>query len=125
MSTPLPEPEHPALVALRARALEYPEAWEDSPWGERAMKVRKKVFLFCGEPEGGLSLSVKLPHSAPFALAEPFTTPTGYGLGKAGWVSARFARGEAVPVDLLLDWLDESYRAVAPKTLVKQLPPIE
>jgi hypothetical protein len=25
------------------------------------------------------------------------------------------------PVDLLLDWIEESYRTIAPKTLVKQL----
>jgi predicted DNA-binding protein (MmcQ/YjbR family) len=107
---------------LRQFALAYPEAFEDFPWGERVIKVRKKIFLFVGADADGLRLSVKLPDSASFALSQPFVTPTGYGLGKSGWVSARFAKGERPPVDVLCDWVDESYRAIAPKTLVKQLP---
>jgi predicted DNA-binding protein (MmcQ/YjbR family) len=102
---------------LRQFALAYPEAVEEFPWGERAIKVRKKVFLFMTANDTGLHLSMKLPESAPFALA----SPTGYGLGKSGWVSARFEPKERPPVDLLYEWIDESYRAIAPKTLVKQL----
>lgn len=49
----------------------------------------------------------------------PNVRPTAYGLGKAGWVSATF-EGD-VPADTLLAWLDESYRAVAPAKLVKQI----
>jgi len=62
-----------------------------------------------------LSLSTKLPHSREDALALPFTEPTHYGLGKAGWVTSSFKRGDDVPVGVLRDWIDESYRAVAPK----------
>ena len=107
---------------LRQFALAYPEAVEEFPWGERAIKVRKKVFVFVEADGGGLRLSLKLPDSAGFALSQPFVTPTGYGLGKAGWITARFDKGERAPVDVLCDWIDESYRAIAPKTLVKQLP---
>jgi hypothetical protein len=46
-----------------------------------------------------------------------------YGLGRSGWVTAQFGPGEAPPVELFKEWLDESYRAVAPKRLVKQLAP--
>jgi len=106
---------------LRQFALAYPEAVEEFPWGERAVKVRKKVFLFMTANDTGLHLSTKLPESAPFALSHPFASPTGYGLGKSGWVSARFEPKERPPVDLLYEWIDESYRAIAPKTLVKQL----
>lgn len=81
------------------------------------MKVRGKVFLFLGRPEGGLTLSVKLPGSASFALGLPFAEPTAYGLGKSGWVTARFGPREKPPVELLKQWIDESYRAVAPKKL--------
>jgi hypothetical protein len=51
----------------------------------------------------------------------PFTRPAGYGLGKSGWVQAEFPPGARPPVDLLKAWIDESYRAQAPKRLVKQL----
>ncbi len=110
---------------LLAYALGFPEAWEDHPWGEAVAKVRKKVFVFFGvaREERLLHLSVKLPESGQFVLAEPWAAPTGYGLGKSGWVSIEIGAGTANPPDAqyLRDLIDESYRAVAPKTLVKQL----
>jgi hypothetical protein len=64
-----------------------------------------------------LSLSTKLPRSSPVALMLPFAQPTGYGLGKAGWVSAHFASSDPPPLDMLCAWIDESYQAVAPARL--------
>lgn len=112
---------NPDARELRERALSYPEASESFPWGHRAFKVRNKSFLFLGGDDGEFSLSVKLPHSHMAALALPFAEPTGYGLGKSGWVSARFPADAALPVSLLFEWIDESYRAVAPKKLVAML----
>lgn len=111
--------------ALREFALRYPEAWEDFPWGERVIKVRKKVFAFLGIIlEGKLRICVKLPESAQGALALPFTEVAGYGLGRAGWVNAWFEPGDEPPMDLLGEWIDESYRAIAPRMLVNRLPPL-
>ena len=111
-----------AFDQLKAAALAYPEAWEDHPWGETVIKVRGKIFLFLFESEEGLKISLKLPRSREFALEYPFTKPTGYGLGKAGWVTSSFAPKEKPPLDVLEAWLDESYRAVAPKKLAAALP---
>ena len=111
-----------AFDRLKAAALAYPEAREDHPWGETVIKVRGKIFLFLFEGEDGLRVSLKLPRSREFALEYPFTKPTGYGLGKAGWVTASFAPREKPPIDVLEAWLDESYRAVAPKKLAAALP---
>ncbi len=99
----------------------FPETTEDFPWGHRALKVKGKAFVFMSREDGELSLSVKLPHSADFALMQPFASPTGYGLGKSGWVTARFAKATKVPVALLQHWLRESYLAIAPKKLAAQL----
>ena len=110
-------PHAPAFEHLRAAALSLPEAYEEFPWGECAVKVRGKTFLFTRHDASGLHLSVKLPRSREFALEYPFTQPTGYGLGKAGWVSAEFAPGDQVPLDVLEAWIGESWRAVAPKKL--------
>lgn len=114
-----------AYKALYERALAYPGAWEDHPWDHVVIKVAKKIFLFVdnsGDGSGGLGLSLKLPHSAEAALTMfRWAEPTPYGLGKSGWISARFVRGEDVPAEMLLEWLDESYRAVAPKKLLKEL----
>ena len=108
---------------LRRFALDLPGAWEDHPWGESVAKVGKKVFVFMGVPteDGSMGLSVKLPDSGEAALSMPFTEPTGYGLGRAGWVSASFAAGDEAPVDILCDWIEESYRAIAPKKLIAEL----
>jgi predicted DNA-binding protein (MmcQ/YjbR family) len=107
---------------LRTAALAYPGAYEEHPWGESVAKVNKKVFVFLGRPENGdVGLSVKLPESGSAALTLPFATPTEYGLGKSGWVTARFEAGEDVPVALLLKWIRESYLAVAPVKLAAQL----
>ena len=110
-----------ARAAVRRYALALPGAWEDFPWGESVAKVGKKVFVFLGRSGGGLSLSVKLPSSGLLALDLPFTSPTGYGLARGGWVTAEFAKGQSPPVGLLCQWIEESYRAVAPKRLVAEL----
>jgi len=110
-------------MELREHAMSYPEVVEDFPWGHRAMKVKKKAFVFLGGDAnpGELSMTVKLPQSRDMAADLPFAEPTGYGLGKSGWVTARFKKVADVPMDLLRAWIDESYRAIAPKKLVKGL----
>lgn len=102
---------------LRAVALAYPEATEDFPWGHTAVKVRGKAFLFLSGEAGTLNVTCKLPASHGAALLLPFASPTGYGLGKSGWVTASFPEAQAAPVELLAEWIGESYRAVAPKKL--------
>ena len=105
---------------LRKYALSFPGATEDFPWGERVAKVKGKVFVFLGSdpvPGGPMGLSVKLPESGADALDLPFAKPTGYGLGKSGWVSASFEAKDEPPVEILKEWIRESYRAVAPKKL--------
>jgi predicted DNA-binding protein (MmcQ/YjbR family) len=107
--------------AVAKMAAAFPETREDNPWGHRAFKVRGKTFLFLSTDGGGLGLSVKLPIAGVLALALPFTEPTHYGLGKSGWVSAQFKSGEHVPLEMIGEWLHESYAAIAPKKLVAAL----
>jgi predicted DNA-binding protein (MmcQ/YjbR family) len=113
---------HDAENRLRELALAFPEVSEEFPWGHRAMKVRGKAFTFIALSEDGLSLSMKLPSSGVMALMLPFASPTGYGLGKSGWVTCSFAPGDEIPFELLQEWLEESYRAIAPKKLAAKLP---
>lgn len=113
-----------AFERVLSQGLTLPDAWEDHPWGETVLKVRKKVFVFLnGSREGTVALSVKLPQSAEFALLHPFASKTGYGLGKAGWVTCEFKDGDDIPLEILIEWMEQSYRAVAPKTLAKLVPP--
>jgi predicted DNA-binding protein (MmcQ/YjbR family) len=107
-----------AFDHLRAFALGFRETREDHPWGESAIKVKGKTFVFMGADATGLRLSMKLPHSREFALEYKFTEPTSYGLGKSGWVTASFAGKDKPPIDVLEAWINESYRAIAPKKLL-------
>lgn len=109
-------------LALRDFALTYPEAVEEFPWGERAIKVRKKIFVTLSLHKERLYVTVKLPESSQAALTLPFASPAGYGLGKSGWITATFAPGDEPPTDLLSEWIDESYRTIAPKSLAALLP---
>ena len=116
------ESTDPALEELRAFGLTYPGAHTKSPWpGHLDLAVNDKTFAYLsleGEP---LGISCKLPRSRDIALMLPFCKPAGYGLGKSGWVEAQMGPDDDPPVDLFKAWLDESYRAQAPKKLVKEL----
>ncbi|HEV8651908.1 MAG TPA: MmcQ/YjbR family DNA-binding protein [Actinomycetes bacterium] len=81
------------------------------------------MFAFLGQakPGDGYRITLKLPESAEQALALGCCEPAGYGLGRANWVTVKVAAAECPPVEVLLDWVDESYRTIAPKTLVREL----
>lgn len=105
-------------------ALTYPEAVLEHPWDHDAVKVKGKMFATFGGKAGDpkeLSMTVKLPVSAEMALTLPWVEKTGYGLGKSGWVTARIKAGMDVDVETMKGWIDQSFRAVAPRTLVKSL----
>ena len=110
-----------AESALRSAALAYPETEEAHPWGETAMKVKGKTFLFMRRTPTELSFSVKLPRTGMQALALPFAKPTEYGLGKAGWVTIRVAKVTKALEAQFLEWLDESFRAVAPAKVLARV----
>jgi predicted DNA-binding protein (MmcQ/YjbR family) len=108
---------------LKVFALGFPGAWEDHPWDESVVKVGKKVFVFLGldvDHPDGPGITVKLVHSHPLAQAQPGVEPTGYGLGRAGWVTLKLRQNE-LPYEVLCEWIEESYRTVAPKKLVAEL----
>ncbi len=113
---------HSWYVELRLFGLGLPEAVEEAPWGHCALKVRGKTFVFLNEDEAELSMSAKLPVSRDFALIFDFAEPTGYGLGRSGWVTSKFGPGSEPDLDLLRRWIAESYRAIAPKKLSAALP---
>jgi predicted DNA-binding protein (MmcQ/YjbR family) len=103
---------------LRAHALTYPETYEEAPWGDRVVKVRGKIFFFCGVHDGKLQVTSKLPTSGRELLKRAYAEPTHYGMGKHGWVSCTFTDGKNLPEGEIIAWIDESFRAVAPKKLV-------
>ena len=63
-----------AMETLRKAALAYPETREDHPWGEIAIKVKGKVFVFMGYSEDGSSPSTGLASIRAGASTETFSS---------------------------------------------------
>jgi predicted DNA-binding protein (MmcQ/YjbR family) len=116
-------PKGEAIIAeLRAWGLTLPGAHRKSPWPEHDdLAVKDKTFAYLPAKGRPFSLSVKLPYTGYEALRLPFAEPTGYGLGKSGWVSLNPPEDAIPGIDQLKAWVEESYRAQAPKKLVKEL----
>lgn len=110
---------------VREFALGLPDAVEDFPWGETVAKVNKKVFVFLGVSDGsypmGVTVKLKDAEAHAHALTSPGAEPAGYGLGRAGWVRVPLAEQGAPAAELVCDWVEESYRAIAPKRLIAEL----
>ena len=111
------------LKTLKTFGLSLPGTTPKSPWpGHDDVAVNDKTFTYLSLREGGgLALSVKLPVSGKDVLKLPHAKPTGYGLGKSGWVSLAFDADAVVPLETVKRWMMESYRAQAPKRLMKEL----
>lgn len=107
---------------LRAWGLTLPGAHRKSPWPDHDdLAVKDKTFAYLpgnGKPFG---LSCKLPYTGYEALQLPYAEPTGYGLGKSGWVSFNPPEDRLPDIGQLRAWIEESYRAQAPRKLVKEL----
>ncbi len=107
---------------VRAFAVSLPGTSEEQPWEEDiVVKVHGKIFVFLGpSTPPSRRISVKLDESHAHALSIEGAAETGYGLGKAGWVTVPL-RAPGVSVRLLREWVEESYRIVAPRRLVAEL----
>lgn len=110
--------EHEISASLRAIALGYPETSEGTSCVNRAFKVRRKNFLFVGEKDGEVRVMVKLTSAAAKAAADAHPRVE---LGRIGWATARFRPEEPLDEGVLAGWIDESYRAMAPRTVLRQL----
>ena len=110
------------VVELRAWGLTLPGAHRKSPWPEHDdLAGKDKTCAYLPAKGRPFSLSCKLPYTGYAALQLPFAEPTGYGLGKSGWVSFNPSEDEIPTLDDLKAWVEESYRAQAPRKLVKEL----
>ena len=110
------------LRERRAWGLTLPGAHSKSPWPEHDdLAVKDKTFAYLPKAGEPFSLSVKLPYTGAAVLDLPYAAPTGYGLGKSGWVSLNPPEVDIPPLDQLKEWVEESYRAQASRKLVKEL----
>lgn len=90
-------------------------------------KARRALLTIPGVPTspdipvGSLGWADMPPAYRQEPRPRPFARPTGYNLGKSGWVTASFKAGEYPPYDVLQSWIDESYQAIAPKRVLAAL----
>ena len=105
---------------LRTFALERSGAYVEFPWGERVVKVTKKIFVFLGmEPvaDAGLAFRIKLPIQGDDVLSLPFTEPAIYArLG-----DARFLPGEQPLIKVACALIHGKLSHGRPRKLLAQL----
>ena len=92
------------------------EAWD----GEPTFRVRGKNFIFSDREATGISVKLDKEEAAAVVATDPGATPTGYGLGRHGWVSIVLPTAAKDPRwELVEEWVRTSYTLVAPKKLAK------
>ncbi len=110
---------------VREFALSFPHAFEDFPWGVPVVKVATgskwpPLFLWLGARDAdALAVYMKLTDSYEQAVEIAGAFPTSMsGVGQWGRLTVSLPVSD---VDLLFDWVDESYRNVAPRRFVALL----
>lgn len=119
----MPATSAATLKAIRTFALALPATQPKSPWpGHDDVAVNDRTFLYLGRRgDDKVSVGVKLQVSGAAVLRLPDTKPMPYGLGKSGWVSIAFDPSAGPPLETIKRWVMESYRAQAPKRVLKKL----
>ncbi len=111
------------MARLEAMAERLPEATrvDIEAWdGEPTFRVRGKNFIFTNAEATGLSVKLPKEEAEAVVATDDLAEPTGYGLGRHGWVSVDV--GEDADEDRwrqIEEWVRTSYTLVAPKTLAK------
>ena len=106
-----------------ASSLPETERVDIAEWGgSPSFRVRGKNFLF--SDLDGVSLTLKLSRDEAHAVVatDPTAEPTGYGLGRHGWISFTFAAdADQERWQEVEEWVWTSYSLVAPRSLATQL----
>ncbi len=106
-----------ALVATLPEATRVDiEAWG----GEPTFRVRNKNFVFANKAATALSFKLDKEEAEAVVASDDNAFPTGYGLGRHGWVSVVIRqRCSAKKWAEVTEWVRTSYTMVAPKKLAR------
>jgi predicted DNA-binding protein (MmcQ/YjbR family) len=92
------------------------EAWD----GEPTFRVNGKTFVFSSPDGSGISVKLPTEEAAAVVATDQKADPTGYGLGRHGWISV------SIPTTTstkrwreIEEWIRTSYTLVAPKKLAR------
>jgi predicted DNA-binding protein (MmcQ/YjbR family) len=111
------------MQRLEAIAVRLPEAQrvDIEAWdGEPTFRVRNKNFVFTNPEATGISVKLPKEEAAAVVATDPAAEPTGYGLGRHGWVSVTIGPAEdEARWQQIEEWVRTSYTLVAPKSLAK------
>lgn len=103
-------------LALPEAQLVLIEAWGDEP----TFRVNGKNFIFAAQDGRGLSVKLPKDEAAAVVATDERCSPTGYGLGRHGWVSIALEDDvDGIDWTELAEWIETSYLLVAPKRLTK------
>jgi predicted DNA-binding protein (MmcQ/YjbR family) len=92
------------------------EAWD----GEPTFRVNGKTFIFSSPDASGISVKVPKEEAAAVVATDPDAEPTGYGLGRHGWISVSIPTStSAKRWSEIEEWIRTSYTLVAPKKLAR------
>jgi predicted DNA-binding protein (MmcQ/YjbR family) len=92
------------------------EAWG----GEPTFRVGGKNFIFASTDGSSLSVKLTKEEAAAVTASDPDVVPTGYGLGRHGWVTVTVAgRVSRARWQEIEEWVRTSYTLVAPKRLAR------
>ena len=110
---------------LEAVVAELPEAErvDVEEWGNHpTFRVRGKNFVFCNEDATSLSVKLTKDEAAAVVATDKDAEPSGYGLGRHGWIAVRLPDPAGTDRwEELVEWVRTSYTLVAPKTLARRV----
>lgn len=106
---------------LAQHAFGKPGAWPDDPWGDHLVaKVHDKIFCFFGDNGVGVKCGASRDEADSWIQRYPDDAPVMAYIGRAGWNNLD-ANG-AIPLDELIEAIDESYALVVAKLPKKHRP---
>jgi predicted DNA-binding protein (MmcQ/YjbR family) len=92
------------------------EAWD----GEPTFRVSGKTFIFSSPDATGISVKLPKEEAAAVVATDPNAAPTGYGLGRHGWISVSIpTTASTTRWGEIEEWIRTSYTLVAPKKLAR------
>jgi hypothetical protein len=106
--------------AARKYALSFPETEELDHFGSLSFRVKGKIFAQLSAQDANkarILLKLSLQDQTALFIMDPITFSSAEHWGKHGWTYIDLS---TVDKQVLLDLLRKSWRAIAPKSLVKK-----
>ena len=114
-----------AEETIREHALSLPGAWPDEPWeGDLVAKVgpadRGRIFAFLGATSVGVKAAASREEADEWLVRYPDDATVMAYIGRNGWNT--LALDGAIPLEELLEAVEDSYDAVVAKLPRKHRP---